>query len=128
MNYVEHISFESFKESGGIEYTADVVWGLELSVINTPEFETIEKEKVNANGTISRTPKPTTTSDKRRILDAAKAQPVRDLSLITLKNRFGAVSTCHSFRYNAAYDVFLPVPSANGSAGTPASVSPNPYM
>ena len=32
-NYLTPIDFESFKESGGIEYTADVIWGLQLSVI-----------------------------------------------------------------------------------------------
>ena len=29
-NYMTAIDFESFKESGGIEYTADVLWGLQL--------------------------------------------------------------------------------------------------
>ena len=27
-NYMTAIDYESFKESGGIEYTADVIWGL----------------------------------------------------------------------------------------------------
>ena len=31
-NYANSVSFESFKESGNIEYTADVVWGLQLNV------------------------------------------------------------------------------------------------
>lgn len=127
MNYAEHLSFESFKESGGIEYTADVIMGLELDIINQPEFEKMLEETVNANGSVTKKLKSTTLSDKRRLLDAAKAQPIRKLSLVTLKNRFGPVSTCALFNYVSAYDVFLPVPSANGSAGTPASVSPNPY-
>ncbi|WHY88206.1 DnaB-like helicase C-terminal domain-containing protein [Neobacillus novalis] len=37
-NYLSPIDFESFKESGGIEYTADVVWGLQLEAINDPVF------------------------------------------------------------------------------------------
>ena len=32
-NYMVPVSFESFKESGGIEYTADVVWGLDLACL-----------------------------------------------------------------------------------------------
>ena len=34
MNYAQVVSFESFKESGNIEYTADVVWALQLNVMN----------------------------------------------------------------------------------------------
>ena len=37
-NYLSPIDFESFKESGGIEYTADVVWGLQLQVLNDDLF------------------------------------------------------------------------------------------
>ena len=33
-NYAQTVSFESFKDSGNIEYTADVVWTLQLNVIN----------------------------------------------------------------------------------------------
>ncbi|MBQ3451720.1 MAG: hypothetical protein IJG32_05610 [Selenomonadaceae bacterium] len=29
-NYGQQVAFESFKESGNIEYSADVVWGLQL--------------------------------------------------------------------------------------------------
>ena len=32
-NYLAPIDFESFKESGGIEYTADVVWGIQLQIM-----------------------------------------------------------------------------------------------
>ena len=34
LNYVQRVSFESFKESGNIEYSADVVWGLQLYCTN----------------------------------------------------------------------------------------------
>lgn len=33
-NYTQPVSFESFKESGNIEYTADVVWALQLNALN----------------------------------------------------------------------------------------------
>ena len=34
VNYYRQVSFESFKESGNIEYTADVVWALQMYVAN----------------------------------------------------------------------------------------------
>ena len=36
-NYLTPVDFESFKESGGIEYGADVIWGLQLSILNDEE-------------------------------------------------------------------------------------------
>ena len=33
-NYNQSVSFESFKESGGIEYSADVVWALQFFIMN----------------------------------------------------------------------------------------------
>lgn len=38
-NYLTPIDYESFKESGGIEYTADVIWGLQLQVVNDEIFD-----------------------------------------------------------------------------------------
>ena len=38
-NYMQPIDFESLKESGGIEYTCDVCWGLQLQCLNDPIFE-----------------------------------------------------------------------------------------
>ena len=35
VNYTQGVSFESFKESGNIEYTADVVWALQLNILNS---------------------------------------------------------------------------------------------
>ena len=44
-NYLTPIDFSSFKESGGIEYTADVIWGLQLSVMNDELFDKEAKLK-----------------------------------------------------------------------------------
>ena len=38
-NYLTQIDFESFKESGGIEYTADVVFGMQLKCMNEAIFD-----------------------------------------------------------------------------------------
>ena len=37
------ISFDAFKESGGIEYSADVVWTLQLKIDNNEDAETAKK-------------------------------------------------------------------------------------
>ena len=47
-NYLTPVDFESFKESGGIEYTADVIWGLQLSVMTDDLLTPPTKPKRNA--------------------------------------------------------------------------------
>ena len=42
LNYTMPIELESFKESGSIEYTLDVVWGLELSILSDLKMQTAE--------------------------------------------------------------------------------------
>ena len=52
-NYAQSVAFESFKESGNIEYTADVVWGLQLNIMNSTFNLTKQKnnslDKFNSN-------------------------------------------------------------------------------
>ena len=91
-NYLTPIDFESFKESGGIEYTADVIWGLQLSVMNDDIFE---KEKGLKQ-------------KRERVRNAKKATP-REIDLVCLKNRYGVSSYTCRFRYYAQYDYFIPV-------------------
>ena len=91
-NYLTTIDFESFKETGGIEYTADVIWGLQLSVMNDDLFESEKKLKT-----------------KRDAVKAAKKATPRRIELVGLKNRYGIASyKCH-FDYYSQYDLFIPV-------------------
>lgn len=90
-NYMTTIDFESFKESGGIEYTADVLWGLQLQCINEKTFDS--QSKIN--------------SKRRIIMDAKKANP-RKIELICLKNRFGVSSYSCRFDYFPKFDWFKP--------------------
>ena len=71
-NYLAPVDFESFKESGGIEYTADVVWGLQLDAVNDPIFDKDKHIK-----------------EKREIVRNAKAETPRKIQLLCLKNRYG---------------------------------------
>lgn len=90
-NYMTPIDFESFKESGGIEYTADVVWGLQLAVMNDEIFS-----------------KETKIKEKREMIREAKAKPIRSIDLVCLKNRYGVSSYTTQFKYYAASDYFEP--------------------
>lgn len=88
-NYLVPIDFESFKESGGIEYTADVIWGLQLEVINNDIFSSDKKIK-----------------EKREMIRRAKAEEPRKIELISLKNRSGKSYFSCCFNYYAKYDLF----------------------
>lgn len=70
-NYACRVAFESFKETGAIEYTADVVWGLQLTLLNDSKFQTADK------------------SEKRKLCEKAMAENIRKVELVCLKNRFG---------------------------------------
>ena len=91
-NYLTTIDYESFKESGGIEFTADVVWGLQLSVMNDEVFNTDKKLK-----------------EKRELVRQAKRANPRRIELLCLKNRYGIANYRCIFDYYAKYDLFLPV-------------------
>ena len=84
-NYMQGVSFESFKESGNIEYTADVVWSLQENDLNS----------INLNNIGNRS---------KRTDDAKNKQPCR-IQLKCLKNRQGTNYDCF-FNYYAAYDCF----------------------
>ena len=87
-NYNQSVSFESFKESGGIEYSADVVWALQLFIMN----------EIKGGADISQT--------RKKIDDAKKSQP-RHIHLKCLKNRQGSNYDCY-FKYFSAHDYFQP--------------------
>ena len=87
-NYAQSVSFESFKDSGNIEYTADVVWALQLNVIN----------EIKGGELVSET---------RRKIDEAKKQQPRQIHLKCLKNRQGTNYDCF-FEYHSAHDCFEP--------------------
>lgn len=98
-NYLTPIDYEAFKESGGIEYTADVVWGLQLTAIHDKTFDS---DKVK---------------EKREKIAAAKEAIPRDIELVCLKNRYGKSRYAVQFTYYPQYDYFAPVmkPANNGA-------------
>jgi len=90
-NYMTQFDYESLKESGGIEATADVVWGLQLSAISTNSIITTDKD----------------INKKRQAIKEAKRATPRKLELVCLKNRYGKSSYSVGFNYYGANDLFL---------------------
>lgn len=90
-NYLTPVDFESFKESGGIEYTADVVLGLQLQALNSEIFGEDRKIK-----------------EKREAVRTAKSADPRRIELVCLKNRYGIASFSCYFDYFPKFDLFVP--------------------
>ena len=90
-NYMTPVDYESFKETGGIEYTADVLWGLQLDVLNDPLFDKEGKVK-----------------EKRDKIREAKAETPRKVELLCLKNRYGIATYKVGFTYYPQFDLFVP--------------------
>ena len=88
MNYTLTVSFESFKESGNIEFTADVIWALQPNIVN----------KFNSGTDVNKV---------RKLLEFAKKNQPREIQLKCLKNRSGNNYDCY-FQYYSAHDFFKP--------------------
>ena len=90
INYLTPIDFESLKESGGIEYTSDVIWGLQLQCLNESLFSEANKIK-----------------DKRERIRIAKSSNPRKIELICLKNRYGVSNYQCYIDYYPKNDLFI---------------------
>ena len=90
-NYMTPIDFESFKESGGIEYTADVIWGLQLAIMESNEFLNL-KDKIIL---------------KRDVIKEEKKRHWRRIEFVCVKNRYGISNYTANFEYLAQCDYFL---------------------
>lgn len=88
-NYLLPVDFESFKESGGIEYTADVVLGMQLSCLEEAIFSDDKKVK-----------------EKRERIKAAKGANPREVQIVCLKNRYGSPDWTIDYKYYPRYDLF----------------------
>lgn len=92
-NYLQAVDYASFKESGAIEYGADVVLGLQLKVLETNNVFS-KKENIN---------------EKRRIINEAKSSNPREVELICLKNRNGKSYFKCYFDYYPIFNTFKAV-------------------
>lgn len=90
-NYLTPIDFESLKESGSIEFSCDVLWGLQLQCLNDELFNGDSKSKIK---------------EKRELVKKAKAETPRKIELVCLKNRYGIANYSCGFDYYPANDLF----------------------
>lgn len=86
-NYMQTVDYESFKETGGIEYTADVLLGMEYEVIST-----LDGKNTTAN---------------RETVSQAKESAERKIRLKCLKNRYGQSYFEIPMKYYPRYDYFI---------------------
>lgn len=77
-NYRTEVSMESFKESGAVEYSADVLMGLQLAGCGEKGFD----------------------------VNKAKSREPRQIELVILKNRSGIPYAKQLYSYNAKYNYF----------------------
>lgn len=80
-NYAAAASMEAFKESGGVEYSSDVLIGLQLKGAGEKDFNATE----------------------------AKSKNPREVEAVILKNRNGRVGEKVAFRYSAMFNYFAEV-------------------
>lgn len=88
-SYLSPLGMESSKESGMIEYTSDVVLGLQLQVMNSSVFS--EEKKAD---------------EKRKLVEAAIAEYPRKVELKCMKNRYGRPGIRCNMLHYPALDLF----------------------
>jgi len=77
-NYSERVSMKALKESGAIEYSSDVVIGLQLKGAGEKEFD----------------------------VDEAKSKDPREIEAVILKNRSGKTGQTVEFEYTPRFNLF----------------------
>lgn len=87
-NYSEKIGMEAFKESGAIEYSSDVLIGLQLDVT--------EGERDDDGKELKR----------KELIEKAKQADPRKVELIILKNRHGKMGVIAGYDFYPAYNYF----------------------
>ena len=84
LNYNSPVSMEAFKESGDIEYSTDVLIGLQFSGVGQKDFDVNE----------------------------AKKQTPREVEAVILKNRNGATGDTLHYAYYSMFNKFLDMDDA----------------
>lgn len=113
MNYYTPFDMDSVKESGGIEYTADVVWGLQLECVHHLSKKELAIFARDHPGI----------QEPRDRMEWAKEHNPREMELACVKNRFGRCFTLDLWYY-ADVDTFsfaeLPATARSARAKAPA--------
>lgn len=88
-NYIYTIDFSAFKNSGSIEYTADVVWGMQMHILSEAYYDRLRS-----------------INQKREYIEKAISTTPREIQICLLKNRWGRKGINFEFEYFPAYDYF----------------------
>lgn len=100
-SYYAPVSMESCKESGGIEYGADMLLGLNFTKCYTEGVQEDMRKAAGQGGGAG--------VAKSRVKDTMKAeknQPIREMTIEVLKNRNGENGGKAEFKYYAKYNTF----------------------
>lgn len=97
-SYLEPITEKSFKETGGIEYTADVLMALQLKILTE---ECYQKTKAAE------------TAKRSEMVKEENNKNPRKLELTVIKNRYGAKYYTVDFEYTTTADTFKDKYAAN---------------
>lgn len=98
---MEPLSYESFKETGAIEYTNDYVWGLQLSVLDADNTDFYSATGPRQGR------RETSIEERRAMINAAQQQTPKQVEFISLKNRNGRQFFKAYFDYYPANDLFV---------------------
>lgn len=90
-NYLQPIDFEAFKESGAIEFSADLVIGLQLRCLEEELFNSAAQTKIK---------------EKRERIREAKAEDPREVQAVILKNRNGRTGDTIDLKYYPMFNLF----------------------
>ena len=89
-NYSTPVGYESFKETGLIEYGCDFIWGLQLAILDSEDMG----DK--------------TAKECRDAINAANSQNPKQVELVSLKNRNGRQTFKAFFKFDMTHDSFTP--------------------
>ena len=81
--YKKEVQLEAFKESGNIEYSSDIVIGMQFTGTGKPGFD----------------------------IQAESKKPVRKVELVLLKSKTGSPGYVIKYDYHAGYNCFIPTGS-----------------
>lgn len=104
-NYLAPVDYESFKETGSLEYTADVLLGLQPQIMTDDLFNAEKKIK-----------------EKREAIDKALSAIPRKVMLKNLKNRFGHKGYNCGFTYDPRFDLFTQDLNFKGAGNEQATI------
>lgn len=97
----EPVSYESFKETGMVEYCCDYVWAMQLSVLdaeNTDFYVTTGSRGGEKESTIDK---------RRRMINEAQQKNPKEVEFVSLKNRNGRQFYKVFFNYMPQYDLYV---------------------